>query len=267
MLRERFLAGGAWLSLMSLLALAACGGSDSPSADELTLDCRAQATATVGAYTVNSGDNSSNDDWTQCVALAGDADSAVKMRWTWQGGTSPDDLQPRSQLSLFAGSDGLDSSMPELPAKLNGTSRALLQYDLNTTSSGRHILGVYWAAVETSGTQWSYQSTQHWANVIFDVNTDGVVDFGDFVERATIDGVTYDVYFSGPARYGSTSTTFRPVTSILGKGRLDILAFSNYMKSKTWLTGEEKLAFVQLYNQAWEGQGEAAADTWLLQVN
>jgi hypothetical protein len=200
------------------------------------------------------------------VALATDAATAVKMRWTWQGGTSPDDLQPRGSLWMFAGSDGLDSSMPQLPARVNGASRALLQYDLTSASTGRSKLAVYWSVVDMVGVNWGWQSTQHSVNVVLD-DTSGTPITGDLVERTTIDGVAYDVYYAGPQRNGSTYNEFRPVTPLLGKGRLDILAFSSYMKGKGWMTGEEKLAFVQLSNQAWDGEGETVANTWYLQVN
>lgn len=262
---ERPPASGRWHSLVVLSVLAACGGSDSPSAGNLALDCRAQATATVGAYTVTSGDGSSNDDWAQCVALASEEPAGVKMRWTWQGGSSPDGW-PRGSLSLFAGSDGLESSMPELPARVNGASRALVTYDLASSSSGHSTLSLDWAVIEMLGNNWGWQSPQHAVNVILD-DSSGLPSYGEFVERATIDGVAFDVYHDGPNDHGSTWTGFRPVTSLLGKGHVDILALSQYMKTRAWITGEEKLAYLILENQAWDGEGETVANSWRLQVD
>jgi hypothetical protein len=86
-----------------------------------------------------------------------------------------------------------------------------------------------------------------------------------FVERATLSGLAFDVYQLVDRI--ATKVEFRAVAPALGEHRLDLLAFSAYMKAQGWMTGEEGLAFVQLQHRAWEGAGEVVVQQWRVDVD
>lgn len=248
--------------LGALLGACGGGGGGSKSADELAVNCQASGDIDAGIFITKIGTEGLGD-WEQCVGVAQTGPESMIARWTWAGVAYED--RPRSFVGLFAGSDGIDSTIPVLPARVNGLSRATVDYDIASTHTGRDQLAIRWWNVNAVGGGWSYQQVAQSVEVVLD-DHDGppVGDLWTFAERVTLSGLVFDVY-SAPTRYG-TAYVFHAAAPALGEHRVDILEFGSYMKAKGWMTGEEQLAFVDLIHGAWDGEGEVVVRQWRVDV-
>jgi hypothetical protein len=247
--------------LTSLCALlTACGGGSQRSAEDLALDCNASE-INVGMYIATT--ESGNGDWAQCLAMSQAGTESVMARWTWDDPGI--DNQWDASVRLFAGSDGSGTTMPILPEPVNALTRATVDYDISSTRTGRDQLSIgWWNVYSTDG--WDSRSVAQTVSVVLvDDHADLPDDTWTFVERATLSGLAFDVYQLVDRI--STKVEFRAVTPALGEHRLDLLAFSAYMKAQGWMTGEEGLAFVQLQHRAWEGAGEVVVQQWRVDVD
>lgn len=254
MFKTHALAGLFGLSVL----LAACGGGSSRSADDLALDCDASEIQ-VDKYitTVEAG----NGEWAQCTGMAQAGSDSVMARWTWDDPGI--DNQWDASVRIFAGSDGAETTMPALPERVNALSRAAVGYDISATRTGRDQLSIGWWNVYSTG-GWGPDSVAQTVSVVLDDHAGPPDGTWTHVERVTLSGQTFDVYHQTDRI--ATHLEFRAVTPALGERGIDILAFSSYMKTKGWMTGEEGLAFVQLRHRAWEGAGEVVVREWQVDV-
>lgn len=256
--------------LLSGLLLAACRPAQPTTAPEpvakapapvtapaVALNCQDQAILNDGLFRAenNTWGKGSLTEWSQCIGLHTNDVGTLAARWTWDWPISGNNVKSYPEI-IFGQKPGSQSTTGDLPKQVSSLSEVLITYEFTSTHTGSGNLAFdFWLTDTGDPITWGVPPIK--TEIMIWLESYGsMAPGGNWQERVYIDGVEYSVYTAKNWGDGWDYIAFVQTKPPAGKGRINLVSFLTYMKSKDLITGEEYVASVEFGNEVVGGKGE-----------
>jgi hypothetical protein len=237
-------------------------------AADLPLNCDDSVTLPSGSYLMenNSWGKKGVVGWSQCVGVGPSAKGGVAARWTWDWRYEGDQVKAYPEI-IYGHKPGYPkSSTPNLPKRLRELQSVTVEYDVAVEREGAGNMAIdMWLTNAPNPTMFAAPPITH--EVMIWLEAYGpMYAGGQQVDKVRINGTMYRVFVGEKFGLGWRYVAFAPNSPMQTSGRVDLMPFFEYLKTKNLMTTEEHLAAVNFGNEIISGAGETRLNHFAVKV-
>jgi hypothetical protein len=233
----------------------------------LTMNCSDEATVDSGVYRAenNTWGKGTLTGWSQCIGLKIYTDGTLMARWTWNWPNSGDNVKAYPEI-IYGQKPGSMTTTADLPKKISSLSEVSISYDITSTHTGSgNIAFDIWLTDTQNPSTWGVPPITQEIMIWLD-SFGGMRPGGTWIEQASIDGTSYNIYVGENFGQGWRYIAFARAKSQLGVGMLNLVSFLSYIQAKSLATGDEYIASIELGNEVVSGVGETNLKKYVIYV-
>jgi hypothetical protein len=231
------------------------------------MNCDDQAGAVNGVYRAenNTWGKGTLSGWSQCIGLGIGPDGTLVGRWTWDWLNSGTNIKAYPEI-IYGQKPGSSTTSPDLPKKISSVSEVLITYDITATHTGSgNIAFDVWLTNTQNPAKWGVPPITHEIMIWLD-RYGGLTPGGNWVETVEIDGTVYSVYEVDNWGDGWRYIAFVQKESQLLSGTLNLRSLLSYMQAKSFSTGDEYIASIEIGNEVVSGTGETILNKYTVSI-
>jgi hypothetical protein len=247
--------------------LGAASGIARPAVEALDLICADSAKLVRGAFTAenNTWGKEALAGWSQCVGIGAGEAGGVLARWTWDWLDSGDKVKGYPAI-VFGQKPGHPTTTSLLPRRLSAIGSASVSWNVDYARTGRGNLAFdIWLTSTANPATFAAPPIAHEIMIWLDAYG-GMTPGGHLLESVTLDGLAYDLYVDENSRRGWRYVVFRSVAPQTGTGRIDLLAFTNFLVMRKLIAGDEFVASIELGNEVVSGTGDTRVSAYSVSI-
>ena len=237
-----------------------------PTEPAIPLNCADWARVGSGVYRAenNTWGKGTLTGWSQCIGLEMSADGTLAARWTWDWLNSGDGVKAYPEI-VFGQKPGSITTSADLPKRIKDLGEVTIAYDVSSTHTGSGNLAFdAWLTNTQNPSTWGAPPITH--EIMIWLENFGMQPGGTYIEKKSIDGVSYSIYVGENFGQGWRYMAFAREKSPLGAGTINLVSFLAYLQEKGYVTGDEYLASIEFGNEIVSGTGETILHKYMITV-